>query len=280
MSQVDETRTMGFLGAWLVTEYVYNPDGSFAGTIRQRRELAQLSNGRIRITQHCQPDNSLDGHPMARFVGSPVFELSVDGRYRRYLGPAVVGTGIPWGEGAMTGRGLWPEFGHTFRSFAVLPVADCQLTGGKFLNGTTMVANIAGVALPELIADDYPTLNQDYCPQGPEWQGSVRTILADGTVQPDRPLQRTYHIACKDEIAWDEAGEMTTLSWNNGRFRNQNTIAQRFGPLLESETVLENGRICEQIELLDTVRGHLIGFRRWLRDEKLEKVEVIRLGPS
>ena len=39
-----------FLGAWLVSEYVYNPDGSFAGIVRQRRELLGLANGRIRVT--------------------------------------------------------------------------------------------------------------------------------------------------------------------------------------------------------------------------------------
>ena len=42
-----------FLGAWLVSEYVYNPDGSFAGIVRQRRELLQMDNGRSLCTsQH------------------------------------------------------------------------------------------------------------------------------------------------------------------------------------------------------------------------------------
>ncbi|WP_420630138.1 hypothetical protein [Candidatus Leptofilum sp.] len=268
---------MSFLGAWLVTEYVYNPDGTFAGTIRQRRELAQLPNGRIRVTQHCQPDKALSRHPMVRFAGSPVFELSVDGRFRRYHGPAVVGTGISWGEGAMTGRGLWPDFGHNFRSFAVLPVADCQLTGGKFFNATEMIANIAGVAVPESGASDYPTLNQAYRPLSREWQGTCRTILLDGTVQDERPYRRIFHTVSDEQIIWEEAGELTILNWDNGRFRSKDGIGKLFGPLLEMETVLENGRICEQLELLDTVRGHLIGIRRWLRDEELEKVEVVRL---
>jgi hypothetical protein len=236
-----------------------------------------LANGRIRVTQHCQPDAALDGHPMAQFMGTPVFELSVDGRFRRYHGPAVMGTGIAWGEGAMTGRGVWPEFGHNFRSFAILPVADCQLTGGNFFNATQMIANIAGVAVPESSASEFPILNQDYRPTSLEWQGTIRTILADGTVRGERPSRRIFHNITDYQISWDEAGEMTTLNWANGRYRSHNTIAQRFGPLLESETVLENGRICEQMELLDTVRGHLIGLRRWLQDEVLEKVEVVRL---
>ena len=268
---------MNFLGAWLVTEYVYNPNGSFVGVIQQRRELVQLANGRIQVTQHCQPGSALDGHPMAAFTGSPVFELSVDGRYRRYHGPAVIGAGIPWGEGAMTGRGLWPKFGHNFRSFAVLPVADCQLTGGKFFNATEMIANIAGVAVPENAVGNYPVLNQDYQPNVAEWQGTMRTVLADGTVQGERSLHRTFQTVNEDRIIWEEDEHTTILSWDNGRYRTQSGIGKRFGPLLEIETVAENGRICEQMELLDTVRGYLIGLRRWLQDDKLEKVEVVRL---
>lgn len=266
-----------FLGAWLVTEHVYNPDGTFAGTIRQRRELEQLANGRIRVTQYCQPEESLAGHPMGRFTGTPTFELSLDGRFRRYHGPAVVGTGIPSGEAAMMGRGLWPEFGHNFRSFAILPVADCQLTGGKFFNATEMIANIAGVAVSESSTNDFPMLNQEYRPTRLEWRGTSRTFLADGRLQIERPNRRTFYKVNDEQIVWKEAGEMTTLTRDNGRFRSHNSIGKLFGPLFEMETVLQDGRICEQLELLDTVRGHLVGIRRWLQDEVVEKVEVVRL---
>ncbi|MCP5100687.1 MAG: hypothetical protein GY943_34495, partial [Chloroflexi bacterium] len=123
-----------FLGAWLVSEYVYNPNDRFAGIIQQRRELTQLANGRIRVVQHCTPDAALANHPMNRFAGEWVFELSVNGRYRHYHGPAVIGLGLSWGDGVMTGSGIWPTFGYNFHSFGVLPTPDRQLTGGKFFD--------------------------------------------------------------------------------------------------------------------------------------------------
>jgi len=266
-----------FLGAWLVSEYVYNPDGSFAGIIRQRRELTELANGRLRVAQHCQPEPTLDAHPMAQFAGNPVFDLSVDGRYRRYHGPAVIGVGTTWGDGAMVGKGLWPDFGHNFSSFAVLPTADCQLTGGKFFNATEMIANIAGVAVPESETAVYPTLNRDYNPIALEWVGTMRTLSADGEIVAERPLRRTFQTTANGQLIWDEDGETMGLTLENGRFRNKNSIGKRFGPLLEIETVESNGRFCQQMELLDTVRGHLIGLRRWSQDDNLERVEVIRL---
>lgn len=271
---------MSFLGAWLVTEYVYNPDGTFAGTIRQRRELTQLADGRIRVSQHCRPDEALNEHPMARFVGKPEFELSSDGRLRHYHGPAVIGTGISWGEGAMTGRGLWPEFGHNFRSFAILLAGSCQLTGGKFFNATEMIANIVGIAVPEAETEAYPTLNQTFRPTSPVWQGTICTVLADGTALAKRPLRRTFQTVVQEQISWQEDGQTVRLSWDGGRYRSSDSIAKLYGPLLEIETVRENGRICEQMEFLDNQRGHLVSLRKWLCGEMLEKVEVVRLRPQ
>ena len=269
-----------FIGAWLVSEYVYNPDGTFAGIIHQRRELAKSANGRLRVTQHCQPEITLNKHPMGRFAGVPVFELSIDGRYRRYHGPAVIGVGTTWGDGAMVGKGLWPDFGHNFSSFAVLPTTDCQLTGGKFFNATQMIANIAGVAVPEDETAVYPTLNRDYNPIAPEWAGTMRTLSADGELVDERPLRRTFQTTANGQLIWDEDGKTIALTWDDGRFRNQHSIGKLFGPLLEIETANSDGRFCQQMELLDTVRGHLIGLRRWLQGDNLEKVEVIRLQPN
>lgn len=275
---------MSFLGAWLVSEYVYNPNGRLAGIIQQRRELEQLDNGRIRVTQHCQPSAELDGHPMARFTGEPVFELSIDGRYRRYHGPAVIGTGISWGEGAMTGRGIWPEFGHNFRSFAVLPSTNLQLTGGKFFNATEMIANIAGVAVPEAEADGYPILPQTYAPETDVWLGTCTTVMADGSVIVTQPIQRTF-VTCHDTyIHWQEDGTEWHFTTEDGRTEVQAQqlygTAKQFGPLLEMELVYENGRTLEQLELLDTMHNHLIAIRRWYQDEILERVEVLRLRPQ
>lgn len=270
-----------FLGAWLVSEYIYEANGRFAGIIRQRRELRRLANGRIQVLQQCEPAETLAEHPMGQFAGKWVFELTVDGRYRRYHGPAVIGTGIPWGEGAMTGSGLWPDFGHNFRSFSVLPMADRQLTGGTFLNATEMIANIAGVAIPENGDNDWPLLNQTYSPQTAMWQGSLRTVLANGTIVEERPFTREFKTASATALCWNEDGVEIGLHLDNGRFRLQNEtrqgIGKLFGPLLEMEIFGKNGRSTTTLELLDTIQGHLIGLRHHKKDGVLEKVEVLQL---
>ncbi len=138
-----------FGGAWLVTEYVYDPDGTYRGTIAQRRELKQVTRGCLRVTQRCEPSAALAGHPMAAFAGEWVFDLEVDGVRRRYLGPDVVGTGTEWQRGAMTAQGIWPRFGYEFESYSVLVAADRQLTGGFFSLAGRSVADIIGVAVPE-----------------------------------------------------------------------------------------------------------------------------------
>ena len=146
-----------FDGAWLVTEYVHDPDGRFVGIVRQRRTLEPVASGRVRVTQICESDESLAGHPMQSFTGEWVFELTADGTLRRYLGPDVVGYGTEWSEGAMTAQGLWPRFGCTFESYAVLLTPERQLTGGFFAIAGRSVADIVGVAVPD--RDSWPTLD-------------------------------------------------------------------------------------------------------------------------
>lgn len=146
-----------FTGSWLVSEYVFNPDGSFAGIIRQRRLLESSPGGRISVTQICEPEESLAGHPMGAFSGRWEFELETDGALRRYLGPDVVGYGTEWEPGAMTGQGIWPRFGHTFESYAVVVAEQRQLTGGFFSVSGRSVADIVGAAVES--AEDWPELD-------------------------------------------------------------------------------------------------------------------------
>ena len=138
-----------FGGAWLVTEYVYDPDGTYRGWVAQRRRVEPAREGRLRVTQSCRPSPELEGHPMAGFAGDWVFDMEIDGAERRYLGPDVVGAGTEWSPGAMTGRGAWPRFGYEFESFSVLVAPDRQLTGGFFSLAGRSVADIVGVAVPE-----------------------------------------------------------------------------------------------------------------------------------
>lgn len=148
-----------FLGAWLVTEYVFAADEAYVGAVRQRRELVQLAGGRIRVRQVCEVSAEFPSHPMAGFAGEWVFDLSIDGQLRRYHGPDVIGSGMQWADGVMTGRGRWPRFGHDFVSYGLLGAAGAQITGGVFHDDGVPVAQIVGVA--RAVADDsveFPTL--------------------------------------------------------------------------------------------------------------------------
>ena len=149
-----EARPDNFGGAWLVHEYVHDPDGRFAGIVRQRRTVEPVDDGRLRVTQVCEPDAQLRNHPMGAFAGEWVFDLEVDGDDRLYLGPDVVGMGTQWQPGAMTGRGVWPRFGYEFESYGVLVAPDRQLTGGFFSLAGRSVADIVGVAVPESLGID------------------------------------------------------------------------------------------------------------------------------
>jgi len=284
------SRSDTFIGTWLVREYVYNPDGSLAGTVRQRRELARLANGRIRVTQHCRPDPELADHPMGRFTGSPVFELSVEPPYRYYHGPAVLGTAVAWADGVMSGRGLWPDFGHNFRSFAILATPERQLTGGKFFNTSQMVANIAGLALPEETAAGWPMLDGPDWPGdvAQEWTGTVETVEVGRMVRVKRLLRRRYGPG----QSWqDEAEDGSATRWqlkpDEQRYRLTGQqadapllgIGKRFGRLLEIEAVAAFNTIIELMELLDPSGGHLVGLHRRFIDNELAKVDIIRLRP-
>ena len=149
MSEGTGSASDRFSGAWLVTEHVFDPDGSYRGSIAQRRGVEPAGEGRFRVAQSCRPSPELDGHPMAGFAGDWVFDMEIDGLERRYLGPDVVGAGTEWGPGAMTGRGVWPRFGYEFESYSVLVAPDRQLTGGFFSLAGRSVADIVGVAVPE-----------------------------------------------------------------------------------------------------------------------------------
>jgi hypothetical protein len=144
-----------FLGSWLVSEYIYNPDNTFAGINHQRRMLHQ-HDGLIRVTQICDPEPALDAHPMGAFRGEWVFDLRVDGLTRHYLGPDVVGAGQMIADGVMMGQGRWPRFGYDFNSFSILVTPAYQFTGGQFLDGERLVANIVGLAVPEEINGQFP----------------------------------------------------------------------------------------------------------------------------
>ncbi|NUM45586.1 MAG: hypothetical protein HUU38_12850 [Anaerolineales bacterium] len=171
-----------FLGSWLVSEYIYNPDNTFAGINHQRRMLHQ-HDGLIRVTQICDPEPALDTHPMAAFRGEWVFDLRVDGLTRHYLGPDVVGAGQMIADGVMMGQGRWPRFGYDFTSFSILVTPAYQFTGGQFLDGERLVANIVGLAVPETEKPEYPHFTN------PLWAAKMANTLQNPTAESLLQLQ-------------------------------------------------------------------------------------------
>lgn len=272
-----------FLGAWRVTEHVFDPGGAPIGVIRQTRSLERMADGRARVVQRMTPSPSLADHPMAEFAGEWTFDLVVDGRARRYLGPDVVGTGLTWGDGVTTGRGVWPRFGHTFTSFGMLTPSGRQLTGGKFYNAGEMVANIIGVATPMVADDDaFPALTAPYDPQEVRaaWRCAARACAADGAVLGESSVSRRYttdgfieaglRVACRPAMGRDicevhVADSSTTLRG----------VGKRTGWLYELEAHGPNGISLEWMEIFDSVAGGFVGLRRWRRDDALERVEVV-----
>ena len=177
-----------FGGGWLVTEYVFDPDGSYRGSVSQRRVVEPAGEGRFRVAQSCRPSPELEGHPMAGFAGDWVFDMEVDGSQRRYLGPDVVGAGTEWSPGAMTGRGAWPLFGYEFESYSVLVAPDRQLTGGFFSLAGRSVADIVGVAVPE---SDGVEPRLDLSAPVPEVEGQLAAAPPCRPAAGGQPISRT-----------------------------------------------------------------------------------------
>ena len=278
-----------FAGDWLVSEYVYNPDGSFAGIVRQRRSLHPLPEGGLRVTQVCEPGPELVNHPMGEFKGEWVFDLALEGRARRYRGPAVLGTGLQWIEGMMTGRGLWPDFGHNFTSFAALIAPDRQITGGKFFNAGEMIANIVGVGVPEALNDQYPAFSGADWPgeTSARWTGSVSGMSVGGKLVRESPLIRTYRQGMEgweDQRSESERpDEAVILTASRGAHKVSGSLrgmGKQYGPQFEMDLVLGPSVIMETMALLDSATGHLVEIRRRLFDQVLAGVEILRLRPE
>jgi len=279
---------VSFEGHWRVREHVFDADGRALGTVRQRRILESTGPNSFRLTQHCTPDPSLDDHPMARFAGTHVFDLEIDGTIRRYLGPAVVGTGQMLGEGTMWGEGIWPIFGHAFQSYSV-SLTDKQLTGGVFSNGNALMAQIVGVAQPETDEDVWPELTGPYRPEAVavHWIGTRSLLGPDGEVLSTQDVTRQY-----SEGSWtDDLGPETrtvsvqdstgTLHIQTGTESPAITgVSRRCGWSLELEWVQADGLHIRAFEALDAADGHLATIHRLYRNHQLAGIEVLRLTPE
>jgi hypothetical protein len=275
-----------FEGAWLVHEHVFAPDGRALGRVRQRR-LVTAEGARLRVVQDCWPDPSLDGHPLAAFRGHHEFTVVVDGATRRYQGPAVVGSGWALADGFMLGRGVWPELGWSFRSWAALCGPERQLTGGTFLRAGLPVAQLVGIAVPEAAGHE-PTL------EGPTWAGEVCAGWRGTLVRIDargervvRPVARVYRGATFVEREADVTVEQTLGAAGDGlrvhgRFNDRPLVgfARRHGWSTTLEAVVGAELAIESLEVVDASGGHLVVFRQVFRDLQLACVEVLELRPE
>ena len=207
-----------FVGDWRVTEYVFDPEGTYQGRIRQQRHLERRTDGRIRVTQVCEPERRLIDHPMAEFAGTWDFDLTIDGDRRLYQGPDVIGSATEWEPGAMTGRGVWPRFGHDFDSFSVMVAEGRQITGGRFGVTVDPVAVIIGVAEPaaSMGDDQWPGLDLDWWPNEtvirPEGEG--RQLRYGPSLRGtwwDRPGHRTELLVVADHASSAVVGFTTGM---------------------------------------------------------------------
>lgn len=274
--------TDDFFGAWRVSEYVYTPDGAFVGVVHQRRRLERLANGDLQVWQWCEPCDF--DHPMAKRVGEYVFTLRMEGRVRRYLGPDVIGAGLSWGEGALTGSGFWPRFGYSFTSFSIQAGAGRQVTGGKFFEAGVMMANIVGVAeveRSEVESSEWPRFEG---PQWPSeisalWRGTVKVVSGEGAVIAERAAERRY-----DCSGWEGAhdADAVRLHANGDSFRafskHMQGLARRCGWMLEGELFDDRGANVAWMDLL--AGAQLIGLRCRRQNSVLDRVEVFRLTPT
>lgn len=297
-----------FIGAWRVCEHMFDPSGAFIGVVHQRRRLERLSSSRMRVIQDCEPLLEIQGHPMARFAGHHEFELVVEGDERRYLGPAVIGSARAYGPGAMIGAGLWPDFAHGFTSFSVVPEAHIQLTGGRFFTASSMVANIAGVAVPEgtkgTDEPDWPRLEGPTWPGdvASEWTGIRRSVDVPSGLRTEVEVIRRF-----DDDSWIERSSTSPYEevrlecphpsvehahrieavyrTPEGRIRCRG-MARRYGWLLDADVVGDPRHdasphiAISSTQMLDSRRGHFVAMTQWFRSGEPRRVDVSILRPT
>jgi hypothetical protein len=268
---------------------VYSPTGEPLGEVVQRRLLVAGAEGDARVVQDCVPDESLTGHPMARFAGHHEFALRRDGTRRRYLGPAVIGGAVTVGDGALIGAGIWPSFGWAFSSWSVTLAPDRQLTGGRFFRGGRVMASIVGVAAPERGGQGAARLGAHRLPSARVLTGTFTRVDAGGRVLDEGRVTRRY----VDAACWRETGmphgELAMAISDGGEGSRAlgaledapiDGVVQRYGPALEIDAVVGTDAFLESREIIDEGAERVVVLRRWLVDQVPLRLEVLRLKPE
>lgn len=272
-----------FTGRWLVSEYVFNPDGTFAGTVQQKRSVERLSDTQLRVIQDCEPSPELTSHLMNAFRGHWEFDLHITDHQREYHGVDVMGTGIPYGAGSMLGDGIWTRFGYNFTSFGLLPSPDRQLTGGAFYHANQMVARIAGVATPERqdAIEQYPVLQYmtspiDYAKQ---WTGTGERYSVDGNFLNKHDISMT--LDSSDALRLEHNPDSDILE---GTFRHQGqAIAlygkrKQYGCLIDDRLYSATGLRIQSQTVLDVEHNMLVIVRQIRVSQQQQFVDILMLS--
>ena len=268
------------LGAWMVTESVFGPDGSLLGTVHQKRTLqTQASTGIILVGQHCQPCRQLQDHAMAAFSGDFQFSLKTQGRQRHYLGPDVHGLGTSFADGFVCGHGVWPRFGYNFRSWSISLSGSAQLTGGCFYRGQSPVAVMIGVGT-EVRDDHWPqALTTSFALQSAQGQSTILDLSRD----EEQSTEITREIL--DAGHWVEYGigreDVFHLEAHDTDFvlhKNQRAVgmAKSYGPLLYWETHGHHGDVSSGIEVMGPSGLQWFSLRQHVQNGRLASLEGLR----
>lgn len=283
-----------FTGRWLVTEYVFNPDGSFAGVVKQKRHLEHLSDTRLRVIQDCEPSSDLVNHPMNRFRGFWEFDLEVNGHHREYLGKDVIGTGFSYGEKTMIGQGVWTRFGYNFTSFGFLLTPHRQLTGGTFFHANQMVARIVGVACPETkdSPDDFTELRHDISAQtlAIQWRGTLVRYDSSGDLVQETEVLCNYEDSQifiselpskRMIIRFGYQEEYDLISGTH--FLEQEAVTsvgkrKQYGCLLDQVLFSSDGIKLQVKTILDAKTKTIIMIQKWRKAQKEQVTDILEFS--
>ena len=234
---------------------------------------------------------------MFDFNGEWIFELEMNGQDRHYLGPDVIGGGRVFGDSIILGRGLWPRFGHSFRSFAVLGTNTRQLTGGSFSRATKPTAHIMGVAVAEDEATDWPVF------EGPWWPGMYRETWSGNRTTTDpagKPLSTqalTRHYPKTDDGGWLGYTEISDTTERHAQFNfvtgqtgliehdgeatcERQGFSVRYGHMWNSEVVGDDHTITTGRHIIDTSSNTVVDIQSVYQHDTLIRVDITKLSPT
>jgi len=269
-----------FLGAWNIAEAVYDADGHLVGTVQQQRTLRlQKDTDLIFVDQHCTPCPKLRNHPLADFSGPFHFSLRKQGRYRHYLGPDVHGLGTTFGDGFISGHGVWPRFGYNFHSWSIALSDSTQLTGGSFYRGPSLAAVIIGVGSN---LKDCKAITTHTTPfQFQSALGRSTTLALSSNEESHIDLTREV----LDAGRWVEFGigreDLFQLEPRGADFilhKNQHAVgmAKMVGPMLYWETHGHQGEVSCGIEVIAPGEQQWFSLRQHSLDGRLASHEGLR----